>query len=297
MATALGGTSIIMENFDAEHFLKLVEKHKVTQSQLVPTMFVRMLKLPDEVRASIRRLVAEGRDPCRRAVPGRREGEDDRMVGTDPDRVLRRLRRQRRHRLDFASMARAIAAPSAEPWSARSRFSTRTTTSPGRRRSARSISPTRRVFSYHNDPDKTKNAYNDKGWSTLGDVGYLDDEGFLYLTDRKSYMIISGGVNIYPQETEDVLITHPAVADVAVFGVPNEEMGEEVKAVVQPHDMSKADAGAGERTDRRSAASICRRSNARRASTSKPKCRARRPASWSSAICATATGRRRKRGG
>ena len=96
------------------------------------------------------------------------------------------------------------------------------------------------VFTYHNDPEKTKRAYNAKGWSTLGDVGYLDAEGFLYLTDRKSYMIISGGVNIYPQETEDVLITHPAVSDVAVFGVPNEEMGEEVKAVVQPHDMTKA---------------------------------------------------------
>jgi len=87
--------------------------------------------------------------------------------------------------------------------------------------------------------EKTKRAYNAKGWSTLGDVGYLDDEGFLYLTDRKSYMIISGGVNIYPQETEDVLITHPEIADVAVFGVPNEEMGEEVKAVVQPHDMAR----------------------------------------------------------
>jgi acyl-CoA synthetase (AMP-forming)/AMP-acid ligase II len=96
------------------------------------------------------------------------------------------------------------------------------------------------VFSYHNDPEKTKRAYNAKGWSTLGDVGYVDNEGFLYLTDRKSYMIISGGVNIYPQETEDVLITHAGVADVAVFGVPNEEMGEEVKAVVQPHEMSKA---------------------------------------------------------
>src|SRR5207253_7774647 len=96
------------------------------------------------------------------------------------------------------------------------------------------------VFAYHNDPEKTKKAYNVRGWSTLGDVGYLDAEGFLYLTDRKSHMIISGGVNIYPQETEDVLITHDDVADVAVFGVPNEEMGEEVKAVVQPHDMARA---------------------------------------------------------
>ncbi len=100
--------------------------------------------------------------------------------------------------------------------------------------------PTRRSSPITTIPRRRKRAYNAKGWSTLGDVGYLDEEGFLYLTDRKSYMIISGGVNIYPQETEDVLITHPDVADVAVFGVPNEEMGEEVKAVVQPHDMARA---------------------------------------------------------
>ncbi len=96
-------------------------------------------------------------------------------------------------------------------------------------------------FEYHNDPEKTKSSYNEKGWSTLGDVGYLDDDGFLYLTDRKAYMIISGGVNIYPQEAENVLTMHPKVFDVAVFGVPNEDFGEEVKAVVQPVDM--ADAG------------------------------------------------------
>ena len=88
-------------------------------------------------------------------------------------------------------------------------------------------------------------------------------------------MIISGGVNIYPQETEDVLITHPDVADVAVFGVPNEEMGEEVKAVVQPHDMARAGQATGSRADRCFAGSICRRSNARAASTSRPNCRAR----------------------
>ncbi len=96
-------------------------------------------------------------------------------------------------------------------------------------------------FSYHNDPVKTAGAFNSRGWSTLGDVGYLDEDGYLYLTDRKAYMIISGGVNIYPQEAEDALIAHPAVVDVAVFGIPDEEMGEEVKAVVQPRSM--ADAG------------------------------------------------------
>src|SRR5437764_9539294 len=96
-------------------------------------------------------------------------------------------------------------------------------------------------FEYHNDPEKTKGSRNDKGWSTLGDIGYLDDEGYLYLTDRKAFMIISGGVNIYPQEAENVLTMHPKVMDVAVFGVPNDDLGEEVKAVVQPVDM--ADAG------------------------------------------------------
>jgi len=96
-------------------------------------------------------------------------------------------------------------------------------------------------FSYHNDPAKTAGAYNARGWSTLGDIGYLDEDDYLYLTDRKAYTIISGGVNIYPQEIEDVLIAHPAVVDVAVFGIPNDEMGEEVKAVVQPRSM--ADAG------------------------------------------------------
>jgi long-chain acyl-CoA synthetase len=97
------------------------------------------------------------------------------------------------------------------------------------------------LFEYHNSPEKTADSRNALGWSTLGDVGYVDEEGFLFLTDRKAFMIISGGVNIYPQESENVLVTHPKVADVAVFGVPNEEFGEEVKAVIQPMDM--ADAG------------------------------------------------------
>ena len=95
-------------------------------------------------------------------------------------------------------------------------------------------------FEYHNDPDKTAQAFNDRGWSSLGDVGYLDDEGYLYLTDRISHMIISGGVNIYPQEIENLLTMHPAVADVAVIGVPNADFGEEVKAVVSAADPAAA---------------------------------------------------------
>ncbi len=97
------------------------------------------------------------------------------------------------------------------------------------------------TFEYHNDSEKTASSRHPKGWSTLGDVGYLDDDNFLYLTDRKAYMIISGGVNIYPQEAENVLVTHPKVIDVAVFGVPNDDFGEEVKAVVQPVTMPASD--------------------------------------------------------
>ena len=89
-------------------------------------------------------------------------------------------------------------------------------------------------FEYHNDPEKTARSRDPRGWSTLGDVGYVDEDGYLYLTDRKAYMIISGGVNIYPQEAENLLVTHDKVMDAAVIGVPNEDLGEEVKAVVQP---------------------------------------------------------------
>ena len=88
-------------------------------------------------------------------------------------------------------------------------------------------------FEYHNDRAKTAEAWNDRGWGTLGDVGYLDEEGYLYLTDRVSHMIISGGVNIYPREAEDVLIGHPAILDVGVFGIPHPDLGEEVKAAVE----------------------------------------------------------------
>ena len=95
------------------------------------------------------------------------------------------------------------------------------------------FSGTRR-FSYHNDPEKTAGAYNDKGWSTLGDMGYLDAEGYLYLADRRTDLILSGGVNIYPREIEDALALHPAVANIVVLGIPDEEMGQRVHAVVQP---------------------------------------------------------------
>ena len=95
-------------------------------------------------------------------------------------------------------------------------------------------------FEYFDEPGKTDEAFDSRGWGTVGDMGYLDEEGYLYLTDRKNFMIITGGVNVYPAEIEGLLVTHPKVADVAVFGIPNEEFGEEVKAVVQLMDHSDA---------------------------------------------------------
>ncbi len=239
MAIVLGGTSVIMESFDAEGFLKLVEQHKVTQSQLVPTMFVRMLKLPDEVRmrydVSSLKGAIHAAAPCPVDVKARMiEWWGPILIeyyaGSEGNGVTVSTSQQwldHRGTVGRAVVGKVrILGEDDEEMPVGQIGTVYFADAP--------------VFSYHNDPDKTKRAYNSRGWSTLGDVGYLDDEGFLYLTDRKSYMIISGGVNIYPQETEDVLITHPGVADVAVFGVPNEEMGEEVKAVVQPHDMARA---------------------------------------------------------
>jgi len=239
MATILGGTSIIMESFDAEQFLKLVETHKATQSQLVPTMFVRMLKLPDEVRT--RYDVSSLKGAIHAAAPCPVDVKAKMIEWWGPILI----------EYYAGSEGNGVTVSTSQDW-----LSHRGTVGRAVVGKVKILGeneeemPTGEIgtvyfadapaFSYHNDPEKTKRAHNARGWSTLGDVGYLDSEGFLYLTDRKSYMIISGGVNIYPQETEDVLITHPDVADVAVFGVPNEEMGEEVKAVVQPHDMAKA---------------------------------------------------------
>ena len=239
MAITLGGTSVIMESFDAEQFLKLVEQHKITQSQLVPTMFVRMLKLPEEVR--LRYDVSSLHGAIHAAAPCPVDVKARMIDWWGPILI----------EYYAGSEGNGVTVSNSQQW-----LSHRGTVGKAVTGVVKIVDENEQeapvgqigtvyfadapTFAYHNDPEKTKRAYNDKGWSTLGDVGYLDDEGFLYLTDRKSYMIISGGVNIYPQETEDVLITHPEIADVAVFGVPNEEMGEEVKAVVQPHDMSRA---------------------------------------------------------
>ena len=235
----LAATVVVMEHFDPVEYLKAVEKYKITHTQVVPTMFVRMLKLPEEERqnhdVSSLQTVIHAAAPC--PVPVKEQMIEwwgpiinEYYAGTEGN---------------------GFCACNSEEWLAHKG----TVGKPligvlhildddynelpvGEAGTIFFESPTQ--FEYHNDPEKTKGARSPQGWSTLGDIGYLDDDGFLYLTDRKANMIISGGVNIYPQEIENVLTMHPKVADVAVFGVPNEDFGEEVKAVVQPRDLSDA---------------------------------------------------------
>jgi long-chain acyl-CoA synthetase len=232
----LGGTSILMERFDPEAALALIEKYRVTHSQWVPTMFVRMLKLPPDVRSRYRldslKVAIHAAAPC--PVPVKQEMI--RWWGP----VL--------YEYYAGTEGNGFVACNSEEWLARPGTVGRALIGEVRilDDAGRVLPPGETgtiyfangpAFEYHNDPAKTAASRSKEGWSTLGDVGYVDEEGWLFLTDRKHFMIISGGVNIYPQEIENLLVTHSKVADVAVIGVPNEEFGEEVKAVVQPIDM------------------------------------------------------------
>ncbi len=243
-AHRLGATVVVMERFDPEDYLAAVEKYAVTHSQLVPTMFIRMLKLPEDVRSrydlSSLTCAIHAAAPC--PVPVKQQ-----MIEWWGPII---------NEYYAATEGIGFCAINSEEWLAHPGSVGKSITGivhitdedgtelgPGEAGTIwfESQNPNGRAFEYHNDPEKTKSAYNDRGWATVGDVGYVDEEGYLYLTDRKAYMIISGGVNIYPQEAENVLVTHPKVMDAAVIGVPNDDLGEEVKAVVQPIDM--ADAG------------------------------------------------------
>lgn len=233
----LGGTAVIMERFEPEEALALIERYGVTHSQWVPTHFIRMLKLPPEVRSKYDlhslKFAIHAAAPCPVPVKeamidwlgeivyeyyGGTEGNG--LTAITPQEWLA-------HR---GSVGRAVLGTihicdeEGNPLPARAEGAV--------------YFEGGNQFQYHNDPGKTEDARNRHGWTTLGDVGWLDEEGYLYLTDRKSFMIISGGVNIYPQEIENHLITHPKVMDVAVIGAPDPEMGERVVAVVQPIDWA-----------------------------------------------------------
>lgn len=235
----VGGTVVLMEKFDARECLGLIERYRVTDAQFVPTMFVRLLRLPRREREhydlSSLRTVLHTAAPCPVAV------KREMIEWWGP--IIH----------EYYSGTEDLGATyiSAQEWLAHPG-------SVGRPIDECHIVgpdgnelPTGQVgvvyfaggryFEYHGDPDKTASVTHDKGWRSLGDMGYLDADGYLYLTDRVAHMIISGGVNIYPQEIENVLIAHPMVADVAVIGVPDDEMGEAVKAVVQLTDCVAPD--------------------------------------------------------
>jgi long-chain acyl-CoA synthetase len=232
---ALGGTAVVMDRFDAQEALELIQRYRVTHSQWVPTMFVRMLKLPQEVRdaydVSSMRVAVHAAAPCpvdvKRAMmewwgPVLHEyyssTELNGMTVIGPEEWLDKPGSVGRAALGILRICDDDGAelPTGEV---------------GTVYFERDELP----FEYHNDPEKTRKAQHPEHptWTAVGDLGYVDEDGYLFLTDRKAFMIISGGVNIYPQEVEDVLVVHPAVADAAVIGVPHEEMGEQVKAFVQ----------------------------------------------------------------
>ncbi len=235
----LGGTSIIMEHFDPDTYLQLVQKYQVTHTQLVPTMFVRMLKLAPEARSrydlSSLKFAIHAAAPCPIAV--KEQMIDwwgpviwEYYAGTEGNGMTMV------HSKDWLSHKGSVG----KAVIGKLRICGEDGQELAQGETGTIYFAEGKAFKYHDDPEKTQESTNAQGWTTLGDVGHVDADGYLYLTDRKSYMIISGGVNIYPQEAENLLVLHPKVMDVAVIGVPHEEFGEEVKAVVQPRDMAEA---------------------------------------------------------
>jgi len=228
-----GITTVVMEKFDAESCLDAIQRHRVTHGQFVPVMFTRMLKLPEAVRisydlSSLKR-VMHAAAPC--PVEIKKQMMD--WWGPIVD--------------EYYASSEAIGSTliTAEDWLAH----------PGSvgkpmagalhilDEDGNELTPNQAGeiyfeggfdFEYLNDAEKTAKSRDTHGWKTVGDIGYLDEEGYLYLTDRRHHMIISGGVNIYPQEAENMLVTHPKVMDAAVFGIPDDDWGEAVKAVVEP---------------------------------------------------------------
>jgi acyl-CoA synthetase (AMP-forming)/AMP-acid ligase II len=232
-----------MERFDPEGYLAAVAARRITFSQVVPTMFIRLLKLSEEVRErydlSSLQAVVHAAAPCPAEVKAQIIDWFGPIVheyyaGTEGNGfVYCNSEDWLAHRGTVGKALIGVLHIVGEDGEETA------TGEPGTVYFEGEVAST---FEYHNDAEKTAGSRDPRGrgWSTLGDVGYLDDDGFLYLTDRKAYMIITGGVNVYPQEAENLLALHPKVADVAVFGVPNDDFGEEVKAVVQPASMDEA---------------------------------------------------------
>jgi len=237
----VGGTAYIMDRFDASSALRLIEEHSITHSQWVPTMFVRLLKLPKQQRLghdlSSMKMAVHAAAPCPIKVK-------QAMINWWGEIIHEYYAGTENNGFTAITSAEWLAHPGSVGRAKLGRLhicdENGEELAPGQE--GEIYFENGHQFAYHNDPEKTFACTNARGWTSLGDIGRLDREGYLYLTDRKSFVIISGGVNIYPQETEDVLLSHPAVLDTAVIGVPNEDYGEEVKAIVQlvcPQSQSK----------------------------------------------------------
>jgi long-chain acyl-CoA synthetase len=230
----VGAAAILMEKFDAETVLRLIEAHRVTHAQFVPTMFVRMLKLPRAIRekydVSSLQYVIHAAAPCPVDVKhrmmdwfgpiiheyyGGTEGFAGTTIGPE----------------EWLAHPGSVGIPMAPVHVVGDGGEELPLGQPGELYFEGGPD-----FEYFKDPAKTASVSNERGWRSLGDMGYVDADGYMYLTDRSTFMIVSGGVNIYPQEAENLLVMHPKLVDAAVFGVPNDEFGEEVKAVVQPVD-------------------------------------------------------------
>ena len=281
-AQRLGGTAVVMERFDPVATLELIERHRVTHVQFVPTHLVRLLKLPEAERSrfdlSSLQCVIHAAAPCPPEVKwaalewlgpivheyySGSEGVGFCAIG--PDEWAAHPGSVGKSMMGAAHVVGSDGVELGPEEVGQVWFE-----APG-------------TFSYRGDPEGTSAAHDHRGWSTLGDMGWLDDEGYLYLTDRVSNMIISGGVNIYPREIEDVLIMHPLVEDVAIVGVPDPDMGESVRAVVQ---LSEAARDRDDLEDELIAVhprSDLRRSSARDRSSWWTSCRAWPRASWPSA--------------
>ncbi|WP_312846579.1 AMP-binding protein [Sphingopyxis sp. PET50] len=243
----LGGTTIVMEHFDAEQALALIDTHHITVTQWVPTHFVRMLKLPDAVRRrydmSSLRIAIHAAAPC--PVPVKQA-----MIEWWGPILLEYFGSSEQTALTFITSEEWLTHPGSVGRCVLGKL--HICDERGRPLPQGEVgviySEGGTPFSYHNDAAKTAESRSAEGWTTVGDIGRLDEDGYLYLTDRKSFMIITGGVNVYPQEIENRLITHPGVADAAVIGAPDEDLGEVVTAVVQSADPADAEPGLCRRT-------------------------------------------------
>ncbi|HAL40827.1 MAG TPA: acyl-CoA synthetase [Gammaproteobacteria bacterium] len=227
-----GVTVVVMQHFSPEFALACIEQYRATHSQWVPTMFVRMLKLPEAERLrydlSSLRCAIHAAAPC--PIPIKEQMIEwwgkiiyEYYAGTENNGFVQ-LNSE-----EWLSHRGSVG----KPLTCEVHICDEQGEEVPVGESGTIYLGGGGAFEYHGDSEKTAGSRHPKGWTTLGDVGYVDEDGYLYLTDRKHFMIISGGVNIYPQEAENVLITHDKVMDVAVFGVPNADFGEEVKGVVQ----------------------------------------------------------------